>query len=430
MKKNLLLMLAMIMSLIGLTACQTAESEDNSQSGASGDEVTIDLWHFDPGARKEVYDDAIKRFEEKNPGVKVNALQIPNDDYKQRIMVSMSGGTPPDAFASGGGGWMEEFADSGMVKDLTDEDIDYSQFVDVAVENSTYDDKIFGLPLGISTYQFFYNKSIFEKHGLEVPNTYEELLEIIDVLKEEEIYPIALANQPQWPGAFYMMYLADRLGGEEVFQNANQRTGEGFDNEVFVEAGEYIQELVEKDAFNPGFNGVPYDEGQARQLMYSEKAAMMLMTTGFINNVRQEFPSFEEKMGVFEFPVIESGEGDPTNISAGVSPVWSVYKETKHPELTIELIKELTSVETAQDYANKAGAPVAVKGVEVEDEYLQIFTGWVNEANSIQFPYDQTLTPELAEVHKNTTYELFGGSITPQEAADAMEEKAQEVLDK
>ena len=429
MKKNLLLMLALIISVIGLAACQSAESKGGSQGG-SGDEVTIDLWHFDPGARQEVYDAAIKRFEEKNPGVKVNALQIPNDDYKQRIMVSMSGGTPPDVFASWGGGWLEEFADSGMVMDLTDEDIDYDQFVDVAVKNSTYDDRIYGLPLGISTYQFFYNKSIFEKHGLEVPATYDELLEIVDVLKGEEIYPIALANQPQWPGAFYMMYLADRLGGEEVFQNANQRTGEGFDNDAFVEAGEYIQELVEKDAFNPGFNGLPYDEGQARQLMYSEKAAMMLMTTGFINNVRQEFPSFEEKMGVFEFPVIEGGKGDPTNISAGISPVWSVFKDTKHPELTVELIKELTSVETAQDYATKAGAPVAVKGVEAEDEYLQIFTEWVNEANSIQFPYDQTLDPELAEVHKNTTYELFGLSMTPQEAADAMEKKAQEVLDK
>lgn len=429
MKKNLLLIMAMLVSLIGLTACQTAESESASQGGGSGEEITLDLWHFDPGARQEVYDDAIKRFEEKNPGVKVNALQIPNDDYKQRIMVSMSGGTPPDVFASWGGGWLKEFAESNMVKDLTNEDIDYSQFVDVAVENSTYNDKTYGLPLGISTYQFFYNKEIFEKHDLEVPETYDELLEIVDVLKEEDIYPIALANQPQWPGAFYMMYFADRLGGEEVFKNANERTGEGFDSEVFVEAGEYIQKLVEKDAFNPGFNGIPYDEGQARQLMYSEKAAMMVMTTGFINNVRQEFPSFEEKMGVFKFPVIENGKGNPTNISAGVSPVWSVYKETKHPELTIELIKELTSVETAQDYANKAGAPVAVKGVEVEDEYLKVFTKWVNDANSIQFPYDQTLDPELAEVHKNTTYELFGGSITPQEAADAMEKKAKEVLD-
>lgn len=425
----MLLLMSLFMLLV-IAGCQQGEEKGDSENKGSTDEVVLDLWHFDPGARKEVYDDAIQRFENNNPGVKVNALQIPNDDYKQRVVVSMSGGNPPDVFASWGGGWLDEFVESDMVKDLTEEDIDYSQFVEVALENSTFDDKIYGLPLGISTYQFFYNKSIFEEHNLEVPETYDELLEIIDVLNENDVYPIALANQPQWPGAFYLMYLADRLGGEEVFQLAHLREGKGFDDPVYVEAGEYIQGLVERNAFNPGFNGLPYDEGQARQLIYTEKAAMMLMTTGFINNVRQEFPGFEEKMGVFEFPAIESGKGNPSNISAGISPVWSVYEETEHSELTIELINELTSLETAQDYANRAGAPVAVKGVEVEDEYLKIFTEWVNNANSIQFPYDQTLTPELAELHKKTTFELFGMTTTPEEAAKAMEKKAQEVLDK
>jgi len=253
-----------LIMLLVLAGCQQGESKEGSEKKGSKDEVVLDLWHFDPGARQEVYDEAILRFEKNNPGVKVNALQIPNDDFKQRVVVSMSGGNPPDVFASWGGGWLDEFVESGMVKDLTEEDIDYSRFLEVALNNSTFDDKVYGLPLGISTYQFFYNKSIFEEHNLEVPNTYDELLEIIDVLNENDVYPIALANQPQWPGAFYLMYLADRLGGEEVFQQAHNREGKGFDDPVYVEAGEYIQDLVERDAFNPGFNGLPYDEGQAR----------------------------------------------------------------------------------------------------------------------------------------------------------------------
>lgn len=417
--------LLLLTSLIVLIGCQQNEKEATKES-QQGD-ITIDLWHFDPGARQEVYEDAIKRFEDKNPGVTVNALQITNDDYKQRVVVAMSGGSSPDVFASWGGGWLEEFVSSGMVKNLTEEDIDYDQFVDKALKNSTYDDKVYGLPLGISPYTFFYNKSIFEKYDLNVPETYDELLEIIDILNEEDVYPIALANQPKWPGAFYLMYFADRLGGEEVFQQALHREGKGFDDKIYVEAGEYIQDLVERNAFNPGFNGLPYDEGQARQLIYTEKAAMMLQATGFINNVRQEFPQFEEKLGVFNFPAIEGGKGDSTNIAGGVSPVWSIYEGTEHPELTVALIKELTSLETAQDYANRAGTPVAIKGVEVDDEYVQIFTDWVNNANSIQFPYDQTLSPELAELHKNTTFELFGMTKTPEEAAKEMEKKAKEL---
>lgn len=422
------LLLLFIVTCISLVGCQG--SNESKEPNASKGQKELELWHFDTGARIEIYNDAIKRFEEKHPGVKVNVVQVPNDDYKQRLVVAMSGGQAPDVFASWGGGWLEEFVKSGQVKDLTNEDIEFDRFIETALENATYDNKIYGLPLGISPYIFYYNKEIFEKYGLEIPETYDDLLEIVDVLKEHDVYPIALANQPKWPGAFFLMYFVDRLGGEDVFKQAYRREGKGFDDEVFVKAGEYIQDLVNKGAFNPGFNGLPYDSGQARQLMYTGQAAMLLQTGAFVNHVREEFPEFEEKMGVFQFPKLDEGIGDPTNMSAGVSPTWSIKEDTEHPELAVELIKELTSDETAQDYVDRSGNVVAIKGVEVEDEYTSIFTEWINNANSIQFPYDQTLPPELAELHKNTTFDLFGLTMTPEEAAKAMEKKAKEILDK
>lgn len=425
-------MLAAIVMALGvflLTACNGEKiSNGEANSNDSGDKVTLNLWHFDPGQREEVYKKAIKRFEDKHPNVTVKPLLVPNDKYKERLVVAMAGKNAPDVFSTWGGGYLQEFTDSDKVVDLTDKkEVDYDKFVDVALENSTYDGKIFGLPLGIATYQFFYNKELFEKNGIEVPKTYDDLLKAIDILNKANVYPIALANQPQWPGAFYLMYLADRIGGEEVFNKAYNRDGGSFANPAYVKAGEMIQDLVDRGAFNPGFNGLPYDAGSARQLMYTGKAAMMLITTGFVNNVRDEFPEFEKKMGTFQFPALDDGKGNPTNISAGVSPVWSISKSSKNQDLALELINELTSVETGTDYADMSGTPVAIKGVEPKDEYVRTFTEWINNANSIQFPYDQTLSPELAQLHKETTFKLFGKTMTPQEAADAMEKKAAEL---
>jgi raffinose/stachyose/melibiose transport system substrate-binding protein len=34
---------------------------------------------------------------------------------------------------------------------------------------------------------------------------------------------------------------------------------------------------------------------------------------------------------------------------------------------------------------------------------------------------DQTLSPELAEIHKSTTQALFGKTMTPQQAAETMQ---------
>jgi raffinose/stachyose/melibiose transport system substrate-binding protein len=428
--KLLVVSLFLLFSLVALTACQQ-KAKTSGTASPDNKKVTLTLWHFDPGVREQVYKDAIKRFEAKHSNVTVKALLIPNDTYKQRLVVANAGKNAPDVFSSWGGGWQKEIVDSGKVLDLTKADIDYSRFNQIALKNSTYDEKIYGVPLGISPYVFFYNKAIFTKYGLEVPKTYDDLLKIINVLNKNKIYPLALANQPKWPGAFYLMYFADRIGGEQVFQKAYQReSGGSFADPAYIEAGKDIQDLVKKKAFNTGFNGLPYDAGSGRQLIYSGKAAMMLTTSGFVNNVRQEYPNFEKDMGVFQFPSMPNGKGDSSNMAGGVSPVWSINKNTKNAKLATELVDELSSVKTAEDYANKSGTPVAVKGVEPKDPYVKTFTKWLNDAHSIQFPYDQTLTPELGDLHKETTFELFGLTMTPEQAAQKMEQKAQELSKK
>jgi raffinose/stachyose/melibiose transport system substrate-binding protein len=163
--------------------------------------------------------------------------------------------------------------------------------------------------------------------------------------------------------------------------------------------------------------------------MYSGQSAMMLMTNSFVVNTRSEAPEFEEKLGVFEFPTLPDGKGDPSNVGGATSPVWSVYSGTEHPELAVELIKELSTVETAEDFVTRTGSLSALKDIPSDDVFVQKFTEIAARANDIHMPYDQTLPPVLAELHKDTTQELFGKTMTPQEAADLMEQKAKEVLE-
>lgn len=427
MKKRNALYGALMGSMIVVSGCGGGDvetGEEENQTGTEGEDTTIQFWHIETGAKEEVYLNAIERYENDNPGVTVEPLRIPNDDYKQRMVVAMSGGNPPDVFHSWGGGWLGEFVDSGQVLNLSEEDVSTDRFLDLAMDNSTYEDEVYGLPLGLSLTMNFYNTKIFDELGLEEPETYEELKEVIEVLKESEYDPYALTNQTQWPGSYFYMYFADRLGGSDLFADALE--GEGnFADEDFVEAGEKIQELVEMGGFNEGFNGIPYDAGQGRQLMYSEQAAMMLMTTTFVNNVRDEYPEFEENLDAFTFPEVEGGEGNPTNLNGSVSPVLSVYENTEHKEESIELIEYLTSEETAQDFVEKTSSLSGLEGIVSDDPYVQQFSELVEEAEFIQMPYDQTLPPALAETHLNSVQEVFGLSITPEEAAERMEAEAE-----
>jgi raffinose/stachyose/melibiose transport system substrate-binding protein len=312
--------------------------------------------------------------------------------------------------------------------DLTGK-IDSDNYLPAALNISMFDGKVYGAPLLMSLTYFYYNKEIFEKFNLKPPGTFGELLEIVDKLKAENIIPISLANKTKWPGALYLIYLANRIGGPDVFTEAYERTGRGFDDEAFVKAGELIQQLVDRGAFNSGFNGLQYDTGQSRQLMYTEKAAMELQVSSYITNVKSEMPGFEEKLDIFPFPTVEGGKGNGTDLVGGVSPVFSISSSTKYPEEALELLKALTSKELAQKIADLGGTVSAVKGVVYRDEFTIRVNELLERAEYLQTFYDQTLPPEMAELHKDTTQAIFGKTMTPEEAARQMEEAANQYLE-
>ncbi|MDF2964003.1 MAG: transporter substrate-binding protein, partial [Paenibacillus sp.] len=321
----------------------------------------------------------------------------------------------------------EGIRESRQCADVTGK-IDANSYVKTVLDNATFNGKNYGVPLGLSLTMVWYNKDTFNKYGLKPPATWDEFLKVIDTLKQNKVIPLTLANQPKWPGAYYFMYLADRVAGPELFKGALGRTGKTFDDAGYVQAGKYIQDLVKRDAFNKGFNGIPWDAGQGRQLLYSEQAAMLVMSNSIVNNVRSEAPTFEKKLDFFPFPTVPDGKGDPSDIGGSSAPVWSVSAKTKNPDLAIELIKELSSQETAQSYSDRTGSPVGVKGVTYKDEFAKRLGVYAEKAKDIHWPYDQTLPPDLAELHKDTTQALFGLSMTPEEAAKKMEEKAKQIL--
>lgn len=162
--------------------------------------------------------------------------------------------------------------------------------------------------------------------------------------------------------------------------------------------------------------------------MYSGKAAMEIQTGVYINFVRNEAPEFEEKLGIFPFPVVEGGEGKISDIIGNASPVLSISANTKYPEEAIELVKALTSLELAEQLSNETGTISAIQGVQYSDPFTQQLHEMLANATYIQTFYDQSLPASLAEIHKDTTQGLLGLSITPTEAANQMEEMAETLL--
>ena len=394
---------------------------------------TIEVWHIyvSNHQTRPTLDYAIERFEAANPGVKIESVPIVNDEYKTKLMISMGAGDEPDIFLSWGGGPLLEYVNAGKVwdmKDALEETGLKDNFMDVTLGPVNFNGGIYGVPLNnVVGAAIFYRTDIFERLGLEIPTTLEELYEVAEVLKANNIYPFTLANFNRWTGSMFFMYLVDRIGGPETFENAANRTGGAFNDEPFVRAGEIIQDMVDAGFFPPGFNSMNEDYGQSRTLLYTGQAAMYLMGSWATATITTENPDVLENIDFFLFPAVEGGKGDPTNmIGTPGNNYFSISNKCENKELALEFLRYMTDSTSAELLVQANAIPPFVGGGDLLTNPLMIkLFETVQAANNVQLWYDQYLPPELAQVHLDTTQAIFGGTMTPQEAADAMEAAAQ-----
>ncbi|TDO93875.1 carbohydrate ABC transporter substrate-binding protein (CUT1 family) [Halanaerobium saccharolyticum] len=394
------------------------------------DEVTLTLWDIRTAADQATpaVKDAIKRFEADNPNVNIEHVPTQNDNYKTKLRTAMSADNAPDLFMTWGSASLERYVDAGKVYSLQPHMTEdwRNNFMPAAMDLGIVDSEVYGVPVtNVSPALVWYREDLFEKHGLEVPATYEELVNVVNVFKENGITPFALANKNKWPGSMYFMYLVDRIGGPDALQKAISREG-AFNDQPFIEAGRRIQELVKMGAFPRGVNGLDENASQSRTLLYTDRAAMYLMGSWAYSGFKNEAPDMVDQFNFFNFPEIKSGEGDPSNlVGTPGDNYYSVSTKAENKEAAVEFLHYLTDSKMGEELIAIGNIP-PFRGVgeKIEDPIMKKIYNTSQKANHIQLWYDQTLPLELAQVHLNTTQALFGLEMTPEEAANKMEAAA------
>ena len=395
---------------------------------------SLTLWHIQtqPGAKK-IIQDAADRFKAANPGVSVDISPIANDTYKTKLKIAFGANDAPCIFSSWGGGPLYEYIRSDQVVDLTP----YLQknaafknrFVPAGFSSVNFNNKTYGIPAeNTSVAVILYNKALFKQYNQSTPKTWDDLLKLVAFFKTKNVAAFSLANKAKWPGSMFYGYLVDRIGGPSVFSNAvTRQAGASFADPVFVKAGTMLQDLVKAGAFAQGYNGLDYDSGASRQLLYSGKAAMELMGTWELSTIASENPGFVKNLDFFPFPAVTGGKGNPNDILGTVGDnYYSISKSCKNPDAAFKLLTYLTDDKAMQGRVVDKRLP-PVKGLKLTDPVLVKIAAFVAKAPSVQLWYDQDLAPQLGELHKDTSQALLGLSITPQAAADQMEALAKKL---
>jgi len=417
---------ALLMCLMALIAAGMVFAAGAQAGGGGGAGTTLELWHSQTtGNGPMIFQRAVDRFTKDNPDIKTNIVLIANDSYKQRLAVAMAAGQTPDCFYSWSGGPMYEYAKNNQIVDLTsymNANNYKAKFLDAAIAQATYQGKIWGLPMqNVSVCEVFYNKEIFAKYNLQVPTTISQLETVCDTLKANGVTPFSLANKTQWTGSMYFMFLATRRGGTQPFIKAVDGSG-SFMDPAFIYAGQKIQDWVNKGYYNTGFNGLDEDSGQSRQIMYRGEAAMTIMGSWFISSVLNESQDFYAKMGMFRFPKDEQGVGDINTVIGTVGDnFYHVSTGSKNQPKAFELITHLIDNDAVNDALNDGRIP-PVKGIQLSDPMLAELFAQVQAAPDMQLWYDQSLSPEVSDVHKVTCQQIFGLTLSPTAAAQQLQD--------
>ena len=184
---------------LGLAACSGdgANGSDagraGSDAGQAGSDGTIELkyWYSWTDKIKENNEERVKEFNEtvgKEKGIHVTAeYQGSYDDLNSKLKTAFTANEEPDVCVMVING-TQAFADGGMIQPISDliakEDLD--DFWPGLMKNCYASDELYGVPYLRSTPVFYYNKTLFEKAGLDAskaPATWDDVVAASDALK-------------------------------------------------------------------------------------------------------------------------------------------------------------------------------------------------------------------------------------------------------
>ena len=425
MKKIMYMLLAVVM-IVGLSACGSEKQETATEEGFSPAldtstecQITVAGGYDNFEALEAEFD----KFNNYYPNVELMFTKV--DDYNNMIGMVLDGNDAPDIYVNYS--WMygrdqykscidhaEDLADSSLGLDL---DCIRSNII-----LNTDDGTLPMVPVFANTYGMLVNNSLFEKEGLKVPTTYEELGEVCKAFSEKgyENPMMGFSNEETtslftltaYP--FFCETMADDADAVEKF------------NALEPSAGEYMRPTLEKTEqfLNDGCVNLDAcaeieDNYEAVILRFFEGDVPMMLCSGDTVSGTKKRESQSEAFiaNPFEYafaPVPVSDEGvcflDMPNLQ------FSVNKDSANLDMANEFMRFLVTPQELNEMAQNKGLMSPTKDLSFNSMYAAF--GDVPESRVLS-PEVIGLTDDAVIQLREAVYAVGTGEMTIDEAIDS-----------
>lgn len=422
MKKKVLA-LFLTVALVGTMLTGCGGSDDSKTSSTEKKDVTLTMWTIatKSDAFHQPYLDAIKDFEAAHPGVKIKMETFENESYKTKIKAAVAANELPDIFFTWAGGFSESFVKSGKVMCLDDAYTKYSsEITKEALANDVYDGKLYGSVTCTPVSAMWYNKAMFKKQGLEVPETWDDFKAACQKFIDAGIKPIGTTVKDTWVLAMLHDGLALKSAGHDKVTKALTKQGQSYNDADFLKAATCIKELVDMGAFIDGATGITNDEASAE--FYKEKVAMYFTGSWMGGSIVTD-SKHKENFSVAPIPVVNSANAAVTDFMGGGSDTLMVSEASENKDIAATAAFEITKNVSKYAYLSGAGIPAwkvdydTAKVPQLTQEVAKIAAG----ATSYTLWFDTLMSSNDAGEYLTLLQSLYAGDITPQKFVEGMD---------
>lgn len=446
-KRNRILSVLLVVAMVGVTALGCASGSDSDESVADSGKrfegVTLrfaPVWGTDP--EHEMGRKMLDEFCEET-GLTIELEDIAGDEMKNKISVDAAADNLPDVWQYWPGCTCKDLADAGALADCSEyleksEVIDASQFSDGAMQPCTFDGELLALPrIGASAVMLI-NTEIFDKYNLEAPETWDELMEVSKVLRENGVTPLNVGSKLGNPSHFFYNEIVCQFQqGVEDVRNLMDTSKTTFETDAMKYAADLIEEMVNAGCFADDVLGSTGDWGPST-VYYDEGYSAMCYTLSW------QFPSLSdetiEKSKIIKMPQIAETDRDDNHIQGTTNDCWCINKTSWEDESKQEAIIALMDF-LMWDYSlasAQAGYSITVNSeIDKQIDYSTLDSKlmaevleWRSDNNIESDPMIWQSLPNLAiqTDYCNALDELWAGTISGEEFIEKCESSVNDNL--
>lgn len=190
---------SLALSTVLMTGLMTGcGSKNNASSEEIVTEITepveISFWHAMSGDLEKTLENLTNKFMEANPNITVTLQnQSTYNDLQQKMTATLASPKDLPTLTQAYPHWMINAMQDELLVDLKpyieNETIgseNYNDMLEGFKTASEIDGKIYGMPFNKSTEVIWYNKTLFDELGLEVPTTFEEFAQVAKTITEKK----------------------------------------------------------------------------------------------------------------------------------------------------------------------------------------------------------------------------------------------------